>query len=196
MRGDEHRVLVVWVDLDDDDFGQAGFQCLHAFIWLFVNMTLRELVSVYPPDQVSNGVGRNQNFKCRDHSTHQSRDEALGKTAQRDAASCTRVCSWRHAGKTSMMRSIACGGIVRVQRREDEVAGLCHREGNLNGVDVAHLANKEDVGVLSKGERNARSNDGLSVTDFPLADRSGLCVCTYSTGSSMVRMCTTVSLMR
>ena len=72
-------------------------------------------------------------------------------TAQSEAANCTRVCSWRQAGKTSMMRSIAWGASLVCKRREDEVAGLGHGEGDLDRVDVAHLADQQHVGVLAKG---------------------------------------------
>jgi len=45
---------------------------------------------------------------------------------------------------------------------KDEVAGLGHRQGDLNRVDVAHLADEEDIGVLARADRRARSNEGLS----------------------------------
>ena len=42
-------------------------------------------------------------------------------------------------------------GVVGVQGREDEVAGLGQRQGELDGLEVAHLADQEDVGVLAEG---------------------------------------------
>jgi len=49
-----------------------------------------------------------------------------------------------------------------VEGRKDEVAGFGHRQGDLNRVDVAHLADEEDIGSSRRADRRARSNEGLS----------------------------------
>ena len=53
-------------------------------------------------------------------------------------------------GKKSMMRLIASVASTRVQRREDEVAGLGRRQRGLDGLLVAHLADEDDVRVLAQ----------------------------------------------
>ena len=40
--------------------------------------------------------------------------------------------------------------VVRVQRPEDEVAGLGDREGGCDRLEIAHLADLDDVGILAK----------------------------------------------
>lgn len=47
----------------------------------------------------------------------------------------------------------AVGGlddISGVERREDEMAGLCGRDGGMDGIRVAHLTYQDNVGVLSE----------------------------------------------
>ena len=53
-------------------------------------------------------------------------------------------------GKTSMMRSIVDGGALRVQRAEDEVAGLGRGERGRDRLEVAHLADEDHVRVLAQ----------------------------------------------
>ena len=50
-------------------------------------------------------------------------------------------------------------GVVGVQRGEDEVAGLGDGERGRDGLDVAHLADEDDVGVLAEDrpQRRGRS---------------------------------------
>ena len=49
-----------------------------------------------------------------------------------------------------MMRSIVAGRALRVQRAEDEVAGLGGGERGRDRLEVAHLADEDHVGVLAK----------------------------------------------
>ena len=49
------------------------------------------------------------------------------------------------------MRSSAWDGVVGVQRGEHEVAGLGERQRDRDAVEVAHLAEQDDVGVLTQG---------------------------------------------
>ena len=62
------------------------------------------------------------------------------------------------------------GGVVGVQRREDEVPGLGQGEGELNGLEVTHLTDQQDIGVLTEGraqrplERRAVDADLTLVT--------------------------------
>ena len=49
-----------------------------------------------------------------------------------------------------MTRSIVCAGVLRVQGREDEVAGLGRGQRDRDGLEVAELADEDDVGVLAQ----------------------------------------------
>ena len=64
------------------------------------------------------------------------------------AASCARTWPCWCGGNTSMTRSMVCGGILRVQGGEDEVAGLGRGQRDRDGLEVAQLADQDDVGVL------------------------------------------------
>ena len=50
-----------------------------------------------------------------------------------------------------MMRSTVCGGVVGVQRGKHQVAGLGRGDGRGDGLQVAHLADQDDVRVLAQG---------------------------------------------
>ena len=71
-------------------------------------------------------------------------------TPASDAASCTRIWFCRSCGKTSEIRSSDLRGVVGVQRREHEVAGLGERERELDRLRVTHLAHEDDVGVFTE----------------------------------------------
>ena len=64
----------------------------------------------------------------------------------------------------------ALGGVQRVQGAEDEVARLGGQQGRIDGVQVAHLAHQDDVGVLAEAGAQA-PREGRDVhPDLPLAD--------------------------
>ena len=50
-----------------------------------------------------------------------------------------------------MMRSHGLGGVVGVQRAEDERALLGRGERHRDRLEVAHLADQDEVGVLAAG---------------------------------------------
>ena len=75
-----------------------------------------------------------------------------------------------------MMRSIVCGGVLRVQRREHEVAGLGRGQRGRDRLEVAHLADEDHVGVLAQrglqAEREAlRVGAELALVDDALLVR-------------------------
>ena len=67
-----------------------------------------------------------------------------------DAANCTLVCSCRHAGNTSMIRSMAWGASFVCSVAKHEVASLGHGQRYLDRINVAHLTNEQDVRVLAQ----------------------------------------------
>ena len=73
-----------------------------------------------------------------------------------------------------MMRSIVAGGALRVQRGEDEVAGLGRGQRGRDRLEVAHLAEQDHVGVLA--ERGAeRLGEAAGVgADLALVDDAAL----------------------
>ena len=53
---------------------------------------------------------------------------------------------------------------------ENEVAGLCCSKGELNGLQVAHLPNHDDIGVFSQSSTKSPA-EGFGVgVDFALVD--------------------------
>ena len=62
-------------------------------------------------------------------------------------ANCWRICCCWCGGKTSMMRSTVCAASC-VQGGEDEVTGLSRSQRHLDRLQVAHLADQDDVRVL------------------------------------------------
>ena len=63
-------------------------------------------------------------------------------------------------------------GVARVQRGEREVAGLRDRQRRLDGLDVAHLADEHDVGVLpEKVPQRLREAVGVA-SDLALVDEA------------------------
>ena len=50
-----------------------------------------------------------------------------------------------------MMRVIVSGGVQRVERGEDQVAGFGGEQRRVDGVEVAHLADQDDVRILTQG---------------------------------------------
>jgi len=56
------------------------------------------------------------------------------------------------------------------------VTRLCHRQGDLNRVDVAHLADQHDVGVFSQGGTQSSLKGGAVKTYFTLRHRGHLVI--------------------
>ena len=83
------------------------------------------------------------------------------------------------------------GRVVGVQRREHQVAGERGLDGDLGGLEVADLADHDDVGVLAQ-EGAQRGGEVQPISS---------CICTwlmptrlYSTGSSAVEMLVAILL--
>ena len=68
------------------------------------------------------------------------------------------------------------GRVVRVEGGEHQVAGLGHGERDLDGFEVAHLADEEDVGVLAEGGAQGPFERGCVGADRPLVDHRPLVV--------------------
>jgi len=85
-------------------------------------------------------------------------------------ATAIRICRCWCGGKKSMIRLIVLGRVERVQRREDEVAGLGRRQRGRDGLRVAHLADEDDIGVLAQHASERRPEVGGVGTDLTLVD--------------------------
>ena len=71
-----------------------------------------------------------------------------------------------------MMRSIGLRGVLGVQRGEHEVAGLGRGQGGGDRLEVAHLADEDDVGVLAQ-RRLQRLGEALRVgAELALVDEA------------------------
>ena len=68
-------------------------------------------------------------------------------------------------GSTPMSRSrvIGAGGVVGVQRAEDQVAGERRLDGDLGRLQVADLADQDHVGVLPQDRPQARGEGQADV---------------------------------
>ena len=88
-----------------------------------------------------------------------------------------------------MMRSTVRRRGGGVQRAEDQVARLRGLDGDRDRLEVAHLADQDDVGVLAQ-RRAQRVLEATSVCSptCALVDRHFLFWCTNSIGSSIVMM--------
>ena len=79
--------------------------------------------------------------------------------------------------------------VVGVQRREHEVAGLGDRQRELHRLGVTHLTDEDHVGVFAqRGAQRPRRSVCVSLPTSRWLTAEFLCVCTYSTGSSIVMM--------
>ena len=80
--------------------------------------------------------------------------------------------------------------VERVQRAHHQVARLGGEDRRLDGLEVAHLADQDDVGVLAQGTAQRLGERLAVVADLALGDDAELvlCACTRS-GSSTVMMC-------
>jgi len=63
-----------------------------------------------------------------------------------------------------------------VQRGEDQVTGLRHCQGELNGLRVPHLAEEHDVGVLPQRRAQGTVEGGAVESDFTLRHGRGLVI--------------------
>ena len=81
------------------------------------------------------------------------------------------------------------GRVERVQRREHEVPGLGGEQRGLDRLEVAHLADQDDVGVLAqRAAQRVRERLGVDATSRWLTIE-WWSRCRYSIGSSTVMMC-------
>ena len=79
--------------------------------------------------------------------------------------------------------------VLGVQRGEDEVAGLGRGERGRDGLEVAHLTDEDDVGVLAQHVLAARlANECVSSPTSRWLTIARLCWCRNSIGSSTVMM--------
>ena len=66
------------------------------------------------------------------------------------------------------------GGIRGVQRRQDEVTRLGRRQPNLDGLQIAHLAHQDDVGILAQRSPQRRGEREAVCTNLALGDDGAL----------------------
>ena len=69
-----------------------------------------------------------------------------------------------------MMRSTVWARRLGVQRGEDEVAGLGRGQRGRDRLEVAHLADEDDVGVLAERARRASAKSVGVGADLALVD--------------------------
>jgi hypothetical protein len=75
-----------------------------------------------------------------------------------------------------------------VQRGEHQVAGLGGGDGQLNGLEVAQLADDDDVWVFAQRRAQGVGERAGVLARLALVDQAAARLCTYSMGSSTVMM--------
>ncbi len=76
--------------------------------------------------------------------------------ATRMSASRWRMISWASGGKWPIRRLIGRNRPLGVQGREDQVPGLGRLDAGVDGLQVAHLADHDDVGIHAQGRTQGR----------------------------------------
>ena len=90
--------------------------------------------------------------------------------------SIVRICCCWCAGNTSTIRLIVCTDVRGVQRGERQVAGLGERQRRLDRLEVAHLADQHDVGVLAQhGAQRLAEAPVRVAADLALVDEAVPC---------------------
>ena len=80
------------------------------------------------------------------------------------------------------------GRVERVQRGQDEVSGLGRQQRGFNRLEVAHLADEDDVRILAQGAAQRLTNEFVSAPTSRWLTIDLLSRCRCSIGSSMVMM--------
>ena len=94
-----------------------------------------------------------------------------------------------------MMRLIVCAAELVCSVRERQVAGLGDPQRRLDRLEVAHLADEHDVGVLAQRRAQRVAKLCVSLCTSRWLTRQPLCGWMYSIGSSIVRMCSCRSVL-
>ena len=103
--------------------------------------------------------------------------------------SCARICDCWCAGKTSMMRLMVWAAEFVCSVAKVRWPGLGDAQRRLDRLEVAHLADEHDVGVLAQRGASALAKQCVSACTSRWLTRQLLCWCRYSIGSSIVMMC-------
>ena len=91
-------------------------------------------------------------------------------TARRTLASCCRTCPCWCGGKTAIQPVDRLGGVERVYGRHHEVPGLGRRQAGLDRLEVAHLADQDDVRVLAQRAAECLRERARVDLHLPLVD--------------------------
>ena len=110
-------------------------------------------------------------------------------TPRNEFASIVRACACLSAGKDVDHAIDRLARIVRVQRSENQQAGLRRGQRERDGFQIAHLADEHDVGIFAQrrfqsDRETIRNRSGTSRCVMTLR----LLSCTNSIGSSIVTM--------
>ena len=95
-------------------------------------------------------------------------------TPWRATESMTRTCCCWWGGNTSMMRSIVCGASWVCRVAEHQVAGLGGGQRGGDGLQVAHLADEDHVGVLAQRGAQALGEARGVAAQLALVDQAPL----------------------
>ena len=143
----------------------------------FVVITFEHLVALALSDEVPHRVVGDQDLEGSHHAAAVLRHEPLGDDGTQGGRQLDPDLLLAPRGEDVDDAVDRLGGIVGVQGREDEVAGLGQGDGQLNGLEVAHLTDEQDVGVLPQGGAESPLEGGAVGADLPLGHGGQACAC-------------------
>ena len=109
---------------------------------------VEQLVGLALPNEVPHRVVGHQDLEGGDHAAADPRHQPLRDHRSQGAGQLDPDLLLPE-GREDVDDSVdGLSGIVGVQRREHQVARLGQRQGELDGLEVSHLTDEEDVGVL------------------------------------------------
>ena len=125
-------------------------------------------------DEVADRVGGHDHLERGDHAAADARDQPLAHHAAQRGGELHPDLRLAVGGEHVDDAVERGGGVVGVQRREHEVAGLGDGQRELHRLGVAHLADEHDVGVLAE-RRPQRPLERVGVdADLALVHRGAL----------------------
>ena len=122
-------------------------------------------------DEVTDGGGVGEDFEGEDASfAIGSRDELLGDDASEGFADHDADLVSLIGGEDVEDAVEGACGVTGVEGAEDEVTGFGGGDGELDGFEVAHFTDHDDVGVFAKGASESGCEASGMGVDFALGD--------------------------
>jgi hypothetical protein len=153
-----------------DEFGEGLVHGHHAFGFAGGDEGAH-LVVLAGADEVADGGGGDHDFdRGVEAGVADGGDELLGDNGEQGEGELLADLRLVAGGEAVEDARHGLGGVVGVERGEDEMAGFGGGEGGSHGFGVAHLADEDDVGVLAEDGADGLGEGGRVVADLDLLD--------------------------